>query len=101
MYRTAKGQRSREANCLSVSLTLSEAGCSDVADFSLQFGTARDLHVFHTKLLWFICGKQVKVAQSCSTLCNPMEILVHGILQPRILEWVAVPFSRRSFQPKD
>ena len=36
----------------------------------------------------------VRVAQSCPTLCNPMEYTVHGILQARILEWVAFPFSR-------
>ena len=39
------------------------------------------------------------VAQSCLTLCNPMDCslpgsFVHGILQARILEWVAIPFSR-------
>ena len=37
---------------------------------------------------------KVKVAQSCLTLCNPMDYTVHGILQARILEWVAIPFSR-------
>ena len=42
---------------------------------------------------------EVKVAQSCSTLCNLMDYTVHGILQARILEWVAVPFSRGSSQP--
>ena len=31
---------------------------------------------------------KVKVAQSCPTLCNPMDCTVHGILQARILEWV-------------
>ena len=41
------------------------------------------------------------VAQSCLTLCNPMDCSlpvssVHGILQARILEWVAIPFSRES-----
>ena len=36
----------------------------------------------------------VKVAQSCPTLCDPMDYTVHGILQARILEWVAFPFSR-------
>ena len=35
-----------------------------------------------------------KLAQSCPTLCDPMDYNVHGILQARILEWVAVPFSR-------
>ena len=35
-----------------------------------------------------------KVAQSCPTPWNPMDYTVHGILQSRILEWVAIPFSR-------
>ena len=34
---------------------------------------------------------KVKIAQSCPTLCNPMDYIVHGILQTRILEWVAFP----------
>ena len=34
-------------------------------------------------------------------LCNPMDYLVHGILQARILEWVAFPFPRGSSQPRD
>ena len=44
---------------------------------------------------------KVKVAQSCLTLCDPMDDTVHGILQAGILEWVAFPFSRGSFQPRD
>ena len=43
----------------------------------------------------------MKVAQSCPTLCDPMDYTVHGILQARILEWVAFPFSRGSSQPRD
>ena len=43
---------------------------------------------------------EVKVAQLCLTLCDPMDYTVHGILQPRILEWVAFPFSRGSSQPR-
>ena len=35
---------------------------------------------------------QVKVAQSCLTLGDPMDYTVHGILQAGILEWVAFPF---------
>ena len=42
-----------------------------------------------------------KVTQSCPTLCNPMDYTVNGILQARILEWVAVPFSRGFSQPRD
>ena len=44
-------------------------------------------------------GVKVKVAQSCLTLCDPMDYTDHGILQARILEWVAFPFSRGSSQP--
>ena len=48
----------------------------------------------------------VLVAQSCLTLCDPVhysspDSFVHGILQARILEWVAIPFSRGSFWPRD
>ena len=47
-----------------------------------------------------------KMAHLCPTLCDPMDcslpgFSVHGILQARILEWVAIPFSRRSSQPRD
>ena len=44
---------------------------------------------------------KVKVAHSWLTLCNPMDYPVHGILQARILEWVAFPFSRGSSQCRD
>ena len=43
---------------------------------------------------------RVKVAQLCPTLCEPMNCTVHGILQARILEWVAVSFSWGSSQPR-
>ena len=46
------------------------------------------------------------VTKSCLTLCDPMDYSppgssVHGILQARILVWVAMPFSRGSSQPRD
>ena len=46
------------------------------------------------------------VAQLCLTLCDPVDCSptgssVHRILQARILEWVAIPFSRVSSQPRD
>ena len=43
----------------------------------------------------------MKVAQLCPTLCDPVDYTVHGILRAKILEWVAVLFSRGSSQPKD
>ena len=51
----------------------------------------------------FVCAK---LLQSYLTLCNPMDSsppgsFVHGILQARVLEWVAMPFSRESSQPRD
>ena len=47
---------------------------------------------------------QSEVAQSCPTFCDPMDCSppdssIHGILQARILEWVAISFSRDSSQP--
>ena len=45
--------------------------------------------------------EKVKFAQSRLALCDPMDYTVPGILQARILEWVAFPFLRRSSQPRD
>ena len=47
-----------------------------------------------------------QLLQSCPTLCDPMDCsspgsFVHGILQARILEWVAISFSRGSSPPRD
>ena len=44
---------------------------------------------------------KVKVTQLCLTLSDPMVYTVHGILQAKILEWAAFPFSRGSSQPRD
>ena len=46
-------------------------------------------------------GKKVKVTQLYLTLHDPMAYTVDGILQARILEWVAFSFSRGSSQPRD
>ena len=43
----------------------------------------------------------LKVTPLCLTLCDPMDFTVHGILQARVLEWVAFPFSTGSSQPRD
>ena len=50
-----------------------------------------------------MCAKSL---QSCLTLCDPVDcsppgFSVHGISQARILEWIAIPFSRGSSQPRD
>ena len=62
---------------------------------------ARTELVLHSQ---FVCV--CVVAQSCPTLgalldCSPPGSSVHGILQARILEWVAISYSRGSSQPRD
>ena len=58
--------------------------------------------IFNTK------SKQIysEIAQSCPTLCDPMDCSppgssIHGILQARVLEWGAISFSRGSSWPRD
>ena len=71
-------------------------------------------HVLHvaTTLLTYLLAvtvsvcRTVLVAQSCLTLCDPTNcslpgFSVHGILQAKILEWIAIPFSRGTSQPRD
>ena len=54
----------------------------------------------------FLFESVLSLTQSCQTLCDSMDCSspgssVHEISQARILEWVAIPFSRRSSQPRD
>ena len=75
---------------------------------SLDPSTSLQMVQFHS-FLWpsniplYICTESESEwkSLSCTTLCNPMDCIVHGILQARILEWVAVPFSRGSSQCRD
>ena len=58
------------------------------------------------KARFFFLRVHAKSLQSCLTLCDPMDCSppgssVHGILQTRILEWVAMPSSRGPSQPRD
>ena len=53
---------------------------------------------------WGWCGaglpaveNKVKVAESCPPLCSPMDYMVYGLLQARILEWVALPLLQGIF----
>ena len=53
-----------------------------------------------------LCESESDVAQLCLTLCDPMDCSlpgpsVHGIFQARVLEWVAISFSRGSSQHRD
>ena len=62
--------------------------------------TLASTHLFSSSVT-FSFPVKVKVTQSCPTVCEPMDCIVHGILQARILEWVAFPFCRGSSQPRD
>ena len=65
------------------------SGCLEGADTPRFWATAE----------WLSSSSQV--ARSCPTLCDPMGSTLHGILQGRILEWVASPFSLGSSQLRD
>ena len=66
-------------------------------------------------LPWWLSGKETacnagesesEIAQSCPTLCNPLDCSlsgssVHGIFQARVLEWIAISFSRGSSRPRN
>ena len=72
--------------------------CMTIADFMFLYDVTSFNH--HS------CLVKVLVAHLCLTLCDPMDCSlpgssVHGILQARILEWVAIPFSRGSSRTGD
>ena len=68
-----------------------------------------EFHVLYGRFLlviYFIHESESEVAQLCLTLCDPVDCSLpgsslHGILQARILEWVAISFSRGSSQLRD
>ena len=74
---------------------------------AMEYGVSRALWVdVKVNVCVYMCvlGEsplKVKVAQSCPNLSDPVDQIAHGILQARILEWVAFPFSRGSSQPRD
>ena len=73
------------------------------------FDSGQNVVIYIWRNMTHISKEEVKwseVTQSCPTLCDPMDhsppgSSVRGILQARILEWVAISFSRRSSPPKD
>ena len=64
------------------------------------------LNMLSSLVITFLPRSESEVAQSCPTLCDPVDCSLpgsslHGILQARILEWVAISFSRGSSQPRN
>ena len=74
--------------------------CKEIQENN-RMGKTRDLFKKIRGTKGTFHASEVKVAQSCPTLCDPMDYIVYGILQARILDWVAFPFSRGSSQPGD
>ena len=88
-------QRERErVVCASVCIHLYTNTCMFQVGWTLIYIELETVYVWKMK---------VKVTQLCLTLCNSMDYIytVCGILMARILEWVAVLFSRGSSQPRD
>ena len=91
-------------------LTLTELGRSAILDtwFFFTRNISRPIYfpISSLSFYYLIKWSEVKVTQSRPTLCNPMDcglpgFSVHGILQARILEWIAIPFSMGSSQLRD
>ena len=85
----------------SVPTTIQHRGnwCSKFFPSYITFTNLRTSYKWNHMVCTILC-------LSCLPLCNPMDCSpwdssVHGILQARILEWVAIPFSRGSSQPKN
>ena len=98
----ARHDRVESAN---VELRVGRAGCQVIGRFSIaRTQLLQSLHC--SRVSWMGAGTMCLVTQLCPTLCDPMDCSppgssVHGILQARILEWVAISFSRGSSPPRD
>ena len=79
--------------------------CNCIYSFSLTESLCYTLETNKALLINYELN-WTEVAQSCPILCDPVDSSppdssVHGILQARILEWVAISFSRGSSRPRD
>ena len=73
---------------------------------SLAFNGKHPWWKFDMEVSIMSVAAAAKTLQSCPTLCDPIDgsppgSPVPGVLQARTLEWVAMPFSRGSSQPRD
>ena len=86
-------------------------GCPQPCSLQPLLASARSSHCLSLCMCVCVCVcvcvcACVLVIQSCPTLCKPMDCnlpgsSIYGILQARILEWFAIPFSRGSSRPRD
>ena len=87
-------------------------GCPHLSSFGNEFIWLKAKRTALCTVLWLmkLCSTETlccaQPLQSCLALCDPMDCSppgssVHGILQARILEWIAMPSSRGSSRPRD
>ena len=69
-----------------------------IVEFSYPLRPTSSVNIVYITI---VKRSEVKVTLLCLTPCDLMDYTAHGILQARILEWVAFPFSRGSSQPRD
>ena len=69
--------------------------------FFMPSGILRVVYLSPLSYFRMLLSPPARKWKSCWTLWDPTDYTAHGILQARILEWVAVPFSRASSQPRD
>ena len=101
---TGKRERRQEEAMGCWSSSVSWSGCQ--LHVCLHFVKIYWSVIIMAPQLFYTYVMKVSVAQSCLTLCDHMDFKspgssVHGILQARILEWVAISFSRGSSWPRD
>ena len=92
--------------CLSRADLISWGVWCEVQMFCFSGWTSRFWVLSNCGSLWWGWKVKVLVTQSCPTLCNPVDCsppgpFIHGILQARIPEGVAIPLLRGSSQPRD
>jgi len=90
-------------NILSLSLIFVSLITMYLSVFLLGFVLPGTLCAFWTwfSIFFSLLGKESESHSVMPNTLQPLDCIVHGILQARILEWVAVPFSRGSSQPRD
>ena len=92
--------------CMQVKKEQLEPDMEQWTGFKLGKKCIKAVYCHPAYLTYMPSESESEVAQSCPTLCDPMDCSrpgssVHGIFQARILKWVAIPFSRESSQPRD
>ena len=98
---SSRGKQPRDRTCISY------VSCINILCGARGNTTWEDQNIFTASLKSLVDSVQFSsVTQLCLTLCDPMDYSlpgpsVHGILQARILAWVAISFSRRCARLKD